>query len=156
ETGTDLKGHMRSQQELLAASGYASRPRDFDELLRILDSELRLLTPTDPEGQDDAERSTVPAGARYYQLTHDYLVPSLRDWLTRKQKETRRGRAELLLADRAAVWKARPENRQLPSLGQWLQIRWLTPKKGWTAPQRKMMGQAGRYHVLRGLVVAVA
>src|SRR5262249_47590890 len=63
-------------------------------------------------------------------------------------------RAELLLADRAAVWKARPENRQLPSLGQWLQIRWLTPKKGWTAPQRKMMGQAGRYHVLRGLVVA--
>jgi hypothetical protein len=44
-------------------------------------------------------------------LTHDYLVPSLRDWLTRKRKETRRGRAELLLADRAAVWNARPENR---------------------------------------------
>src|SRR5262249_44718267 len=47
----------------------------------------------DPEGKDDADRSTGPAGARYYQLTHDYLVPSLRDWLTRKQKETRRGRA---------------------------------------------------------------
>ena len=28
---------------------------------------------------------------RYYQLTHDYLVPSLRDWLTRKQKETQAG-----------------------------------------------------------------
>ena len=65
----------------------------------------------------------VQTGQRYYQLTHDYLVPSLRDWLTRKQKETRRGRAELLLADRAAVWNARPENRQLPSLLQWFQIR---------------------------------
>ena len=33
-------------------------------------------------------------GERYYQLTHDYLVHSLRDWLTRKQRETRRGRAD--------------------------------------------------------------
>jgi hypothetical protein len=29
EAGTDLKGHMRSQQELLSASGYGNRPRDF-------------------------------------------------------------------------------------------------------------------------------
>ena len=64
-------------------------------------------------------RPQCETGAKYYQLTHDYLVHSLRDWLTRKQKETRRGRAELLLADRAAVWNARPENRQLPSLWQW-------------------------------------
>jgi formylglycine-generating enzyme required for sulfatase activity len=155
EAGTDIKGHMRSQQDLLNASGYASRPRDFDDLLRILDSEIRLITPTDPEGKDDADPSTVPAGAKYYQLTHDYLVPSLRDWLTRKQKETRRGRAELLLADRAAVWNARPENRQLPSLLQWLQIRWNTSKKNWTPPQRKMMGKAGKYHAVRVVVVAL-
>jgi eukaryotic-like serine/threonine-protein kinase len=88
-------------------------------------------------------------------LTHDYLVPSLRDWLTRKQKETRRGRAELLLADRAAVWGARPENRQLPSLLQWMQIRWLTAKKNWTPPERTMMGKAGRYHTARGMILAL-
>src|SRR5262249_38210287 len=81
--------------------------------------------------------------------------PSLRDWLTRKQKETRRGRAELLLADRAAVWNARPENRQLPSLLQWLQIRWLTHKKNWTAPERKMMRRAQGYHAVRGLALGV-
>src|SRR5262249_39022164 len=80
---------------------------------------------------------------------------SLRDWLTRKQKETRRGRAELLLADRAAVWNARPENRQLPSLWQWGQIRWLTPRKHWTPPQRKMMRRAARFQVVRGLVLAL-
>jgi serine/threonine protein kinase/formylglycine-generating enzyme required for sulfatase activity len=155
EAGTDIKGHMRSQRDLLEASGYASRPKDFDDLLRILDSEIRLITPTDPESKDDADPSTLPAGARYYQLTHDYLVPSLRDWLTRKQKETRRGRAELLLVDRAAVWNARPENRQLPSLLQWLQIRWHTSKKNWTPPQRKMMGKAGKYHAVRVVVVAL-
>jgi len=75
--------------------------------------------------------------------------------LTRKQKETRRGRAELLLEDRAAVWKGRPENRQLPSLLQWLRICWLTVKKSWTPPQRKMMRKATQYHAGRGLIVAL-
>ena len=103
---------------------------DFDELLRILDGELRLITPTDPQGIATTESSTGDhtPGRKHYQLTHDYLVPSLRDWLTRKQKESRRGRAALRFADRAAVWNARPENRQLPSLWQWLSFRRLTDK----------------------------
>jgi formylglycine-generating enzyme required for sulfatase activity len=82
-------------------------------------------------------------------------VPSLREWLTRKQKETRRGRAELLLADRAALWNARPENRLLPSLPQWAALRVLTRKRDWTDPQRRMMRRATRYHALRGAVLAV-
>jgi eukaryotic-like serine/threonine-protein kinase len=157
ETGSDIKGHMRSYAELLAASGYASRPKDFDDLIRILDSEIRLITPTDPEGQekDGDSTSQIVAGQKYYQLTHDYLVHSLRDWLTRKQKETSRGRAELLLADRAAVWNARPENRQLPSLVQWMQVRWLTQKKNWTPPQQRMMRKASRYHAVRGAALAL-
>jgi eukaryotic-like serine/threonine-protein kinase len=159
DSGTDIKGHMRSYAELLAASGYGSRPKDFDDLIRILDGEIRLITPTDPEGKDDQGEpggvSPRSSGVRYFQLTHDYLVPSLRDWLTRKQKETRRGRAELLLADRAVVWNARQENRQLPSLSQWFRIRWLTAKKHWTPPQRKMMGKAARHHGVRGAVLAV-
>lgn len=156
EAGSDIKGHMRSHVELLEASDYTTRPKDFDALLHILDGELRLITPTDPEG---AEGHTPRANSgaspvRFYQLTHDYLVPSLRDWLTRKQKETRRGRAELALADRAAVWNGRPENRQLPSLVQWLQIRTLTHETNWTAPQRKMMRKARRYHGARALMYA--
>ena len=50
EPGADLKGHMRSHQELLDAAGYAGRPQEFADLLHILDTELRLVTPTDPEG----------------------------------------------------------------------------------------------------------
>jgi eukaryotic-like serine/threonine-protein kinase len=157
ESGSDIKGHMRSYAELLEASGYAGRQHDFDDLLRILDSEVRLLTPTDPDAVAGAEESLAPAeaGHRYYQLTHDYLVPALRDWLTRKQKETRRGRAELLLSDRAGVWNARPENRQLPSFRQWLGIRFLTAPKAWSPSERKMMARANRYHAIRGGAVAV-
>src|SRR5262249_46930954 len=78
-SGTDLKGQMRSEAELRGASGYADRPRDFDDLIHILDPELRLITPTESGGSSEESPSSQPAG-RYYQLTHDYLVHSLRDW----------------------------------------------------------------------------
>lgn len=151
ELGTDIKGHMRSQQELLEASGYTNRPADFADLLRILDGELRLITPTDPEGDSvsgDFSRDSSLA-TRCYQLTHDYLVLSLRAWLTSKQQESRRGRAELRLEERAALWHAKPENRHLPSLTEWIGIRVLTDSKQWTAPQRATMQKADRVHGTR-------
>ncbi len=180
---TDIKGHMRSQQELAEAVGdakYSSRSAvrgsnleevgtasrrsvrssispDFAELLRILDSELRLITPTDSEDRQECERQGVspsssssisaqPTSFRYYQLTHDYLVPSLREWLMRKQKETRYGRAELKLAERSASWNAKRENKQLPTVTEWLSIRTLTDSKRWTESQRTMMRKAARAH----------
>ncbi len=171
ETGTDIKGQMRSRQELLEASGYANRPTDFDDLIHVLDPELRLITPTDPEGvagdewrvegENTGNRSGIADGAgnpathhpppttRYYQLAHDYLVHSLREWLTRKQKETRRGRAELKLAERSGLWNAKPENRHLPTLWEWLGIRTLTDTNKWTSQQRVMMSRATRLHSLR-------
>jgi serine/threonine protein kinase/formylglycine-generating enzyme required for sulfatase activity len=181
ESGTDIKGQMRSESELRDASGCAGRPHDFAEIIHILDSELRLITPTDRDGVagDEwrvAREKTGAAGdeqhgplanphappdthhptidTRYYQLTHDYLVPSLRDWLTRKQKETGRGRAELRLRERSALWNAKPESRLLPSVWEWADILLLTRRKDWTEPQRKMMKRAGRVHCLRGLALA--
>jgi serine/threonine protein kinase len=156
ESGTDIKGQMRPRPELLEASGCAARPRDFEELLGILDGELRLVTPTDPEGeQAEGPPRPTPAAGPCYQLTHDYLVPSLRDWLTRKQKETRRGRAELRLAERAAAWQARPENRHLPAWWEWANIRLFTRRRDWTPPQRGMMRRAARYHALRGVALTL-
>ncbi len=156
--GTDIKGYMRSHADLLEASGYGSRPKDFDDLILILDSEIRLITPTDPEGKeiDDDSMSHTQAGQKYFQLTHDYLVHSLRDWLTRKQKETRKGRAELKLFDTSVTWNAKPENRFLPSWREFLSIRFLTDKKKWTEPQREMMGKAARVYATRGGLLASA
>src|SRR5262249_26314400 len=149
ETGTDIKGQMRSETELRAASGYTDRPRDFNDLIHILDPELRLITPTDPEEATGDVQTARPGGALCYQLTHAYLVHSLRDWLTRKQRGTRRGRAELRLAERTAHWNAKPENRRLPSVLEWANIRLLTKKRDWAQPQRRMMRRASRLHALR-------
>ncbi len=145
QPGVDIKGHMRSRDELLAASGYLRRPRDFEDLLRILDTELRLITPVDLGSASGVENAAVPR----YQLTHDYLVPTLRAWLTTRQRTTRRGRAELKLAERAALWNARPEPKQLPSTAEWLTIRCLTVPSTWKGAERAMMQAAGRHHFSR-------
>jgi len=151
DSGSDIKGHIRSYPALLDISGYGQNPRAFKELMRILDSETRLLTPVDSEfsGGDSSP------GTRCYQLTHDYLVPALRQWLTKRQKETPVGRAELRLAERAALWNARPERRQLPSLTEWLQIRLLTRHSQWTANQRRMMRAAARQHLAITVVIGL-
>jgi hypothetical protein len=148
EHGAGIKGASRSHHELLEASGYARRTREFDDLLHILSQELRILTPIDPEGLDD-ESVAAPSDETFYQLTHDFLVPALQRWLVRKQQETREGRAELRLAERAALWNAKPEPQQLPTLWEWLSVRRLTQRRDWTDPQRKMMRVAARRHVSR-------
>jgi eukaryotic-like serine/threonine-protein kinase len=156
----NIKGSMRSYHELLEASGYAQRPKEFDALLRILNSELRLITPTDPEGLETAETTTDESSSgadRYFHLTHDYLVPSLRDWLTRKQKETRRGRAELLLAERAADWTLHPTVRSLPSFFEWSSILMFAPPSSRTNPHqhRDLLRAARRYFGVRILIGTV-
>ena len=150
EQGVDIKGHQRSTRELLEASGYGRRPQDFQDLIRILDSEIRLITPTSDDGRSEA--GGLASGS--YQLTHDYLVPSLRQWLTRKQRETRRGRAELRLADWTAAYSAKPGLRQLPAWWEWLSIRAYTRRRDWSPAQARMMGASARFHLLRGLLVA--
>ncbi|MBU6239527.1 MAG: SUMF1/EgtB/PvdO family nonheme iron enzyme, partial [Planctomycetes bacterium] len=91
--------------------------------------------------------------SRSYQLAHDYMVPSLRDWLTRKQRETKKGRAELKLAERAAAWGVNQESKQLPTFVEWFQIRRLTDRDGWKEPESQVMRAATRFHVQRSSVI---
>jgi formylglycine-generating enzyme required for sulfatase activity len=162
EQGADIKGNMRSRQELLDASGYVEGTKDFEDLIRILDDELRLITPTDPEGADwEASQASLAPGQKYshqkyYQLTHDYLVHSLQQWLSRKQRETLRGRAELSLAYQAALWNAKRLNRSLPPFWDWIKILALTHRKRWSGSQRTMMRVASRHYLALGAAVVVA
>jgi formylglycine-generating enzyme required for sulfatase activity len=167
--GSDIKGQRKSYRELLAVSGYAAHPDEFDALLRILDAELRLVTPSDRETAAEPAPLTLPSppseggegrvrGAgpeKCYQLTHDYLVGALRGWLTARRRQTRRGRAELRLEEHAALWATHPQPRYLPSLGEWAGIlAWTSPRR-WTPDQGKMMRAATRHHLLRAAAVAV-
>ena len=199
---TSIKGRMRSRGDLIEACGYNRRPQDFDDLLGILDAELRLITPTEPVAKEysisdcglrisdlsspKTERSeiplsgsetssTAPPGARllateaadseiqnpkskiqnsFYQLTHDYLVPALRDWLTRKQRETIRGRAELRLEDHSELWNSRPLASHLPAWWEVGNILAFTRRKLWTPEQRRMMRAAGKRQAAHAAVVA--
>jgi eukaryotic-like serine/threonine-protein kinase len=170
----DIKGHMRSYEELLAASGYARRPDDFDRLLAILGNELRLITPTEPENKENGARTKEEQGgrpalegppssflfpsspARYYHLTHDYLVPSLREWLTRKDRATIGGRAAIRLAERTAEWTARRSRRYMPAFWEWVVILLFTRRSRRSSPERRLVVAATRYHATRAALVTLA
>ncbi|MFM8573746.1 MAG: protein kinase domain-containing protein, partial [Pirellula sp.] len=163
ELGSDIKGHMRSHNELLEASGYTSKPTEFAELIDVLARDLRLITLTDLDGiRSETITEHSETSYTFYQLTHDFLVPSLREWLTRKQQETRKGRAEIKLTELSALWNARQDDRHLPSPLEYCSIRLHTDKRNWTDPQRRMMSAATGLHgfqlalVLTGILVFAA
>ena len=156
DEGQDMKCAMRPYGKLVEASGYATRSEAFTELLRILESELRLITPVDSEGKqfEEGDFPTADPTQRYYQLTHDFLVPALREWLTRRQKETRCGRAELCLSDCARHWHSKPTRRHLPAWYEFAKIRLGTKKRRWTTIEREMMRRAGWVYGIRlGLIL---
>ncbi|HBJ36209.1 MAG TPA: hypothetical protein DDZ51_15955 [Planctomycetaceae bacterium] len=157
DVGVDIKGEMKSLSSLLQASGYENRYDDFLDLMRILDSEVRLIAPTDPSAKSLSSSDGAVNGVteRYYQLTHDYLVQPLRDWLTGKQKTTRSGRAELCLAERTVMWSPRAELRLLPSVWEWATIHAYTTRRRWTPAERMMMSQKDRFVCRRVLVWAI-
>jgi formylglycine-generating enzyme required for sulfatase activity len=86
-------------------------------------------------------------------LTHDYLVPALRQWLTRKQRETRQGRMELLLAERVSVWAVKQDSRQLPGWWEWMNILLWTRSRSRTPPQRRMLRAATRRRLAQAVVL---
>jgi formylglycine-generating enzyme required for sulfatase activity len=149
----EIRGVRRTLSELREASCYAGRSEEFAELLRILEQELRLVTVTESGGSETSVVGGNSSEEVCYQLTHDFLVPALRSWLSQKQRETVEGRVELMLEDRAATWKARQENRYLPSLWEWLEILRRTDRRRWLEGQRRMMQVAGRWHLRRSVTV---
>jgi formylglycine-generating enzyme required for sulfatase activity len=148
EPGSTIKGRVRSEAELLAASGLQGQPHRFERLLDLLDHDLRIITP--------AEGPAATAGQRFYQLTHDYLVRPLRDWLTQKKRETWRGRAELRLEERTAQWTRSPQDRFLPSPFEYAAIMLGVPRARRTPEERAMLRSATRlYGTWAGVALAL-
>lgn len=76
-------------------------------------------------------------------------MSSLQVWLTRKQRETRRGRAELRLASITNLWKDRPSTRRLPSALEWIEALAFTRPKSWSTDERRMIHAASRHYLTR-------
>jgi formylglycine-generating enzyme required for sulfatase activity len=158
--GAHIRGQAQSRKQLAEAAGVASDSKEFQAALEILDRDTRLITPVEREegGQPAAAEADASSaeGEGRYQLTHDYLVPSLREWLTKKQRETARGRAELRLEEYSHSWNDKPAASRLPGFLDWASIRALTPSSKWTPPQRKMMKAAGRRVGMRSALTTAA
>jgi serine/threonine protein kinase/formylglycine-generating enzyme required for sulfatase activity len=155
-----IRGAPRSGQELCQASGYAERPADFADLLRVLDQDLRLITPVDTlptsHGQSVAELAPgVPSGGTHYQLAHDYLIRPIRQWLERKEQSTREGRARLRLQVITASWLERPGTHQLPSLFEYAGIVRDTRSQEWSTDERKVIKAATGYYLRRLAAAAI-
>ena len=152
-----IKGHTRSYQELLIASGYQEQPQEFAILMRVLDTQTRLLTPVDTNQPDDVdyENGETLTPEKQYHLTHDHLVQPLLTWLNRKQRESRRGRAQIALAERTDLWSAKRETQQLPSWHEYLAIRRFTRKEKWSADERRMMRSAGHRLIAQATALTV-
>jgi formylglycine-generating enzyme required for sulfatase activity len=151
EAGSNIKGRIRSQGALLQASGLPGHPHRFERLLDILDRELRIITPTEVTG--DRPGTASGTDGQFYQLTHDFLVPPLREWLTQKQRETLRGRAELRLAERTAQWTRSPQDRFLPSPFEYMSIRLTLPYRKLKQDERTLLRAATRYYGMVALIV---
>lgn len=144
----DIKKSSVRRDRLLEVSGYAQSPRDFDSLIKLLNGELRLLTPVlpnesgDPFDSRDSQSGVHQVAA--YRLTHDFLVPSIRQWLERDLRGQRGGRQQLMLQEQAAMWADRKSARYLPSVTEYLLIRFYTRSRQWTREQTEMMQAAGQ------------
>ena len=147
-----LKGPARTRQEMIEQFADQTRPDTLDRVLDLLDSELRLITPAGTGSgisADSESQIRVPA----YQLAHDYLVPTIRNWLTADDRSSRRGRARLRLREQSEAWNAKPERRRLPTLLEWISIRRYTRRGEWSAPQRRFMTAAFRHLAVRATAI---
>ena len=148
-----IRGVARSRKELQQAVGYVDKGGEFKQLVHILDKNLRLITPVDLTQSDNVDNGEDNEPA--YQLTHDYLVPSIRNWLNREREATKQGRAELRLEQQSVAWNANQEARYLPNVVECFNIYRFTDSRRWTALQSNMMQTASRRYVRQFLVVSL-
>jgi formylglycine-generating enzyme required for sulfatase activity len=137
ETGTDIKAHVRADAQLAADCELPKGSRRFTRLLHILDHDLHLITPTETEQ------------GNYYQLTHDYLIPQIEQWITFERRKSWRGRAKLCLEERTRQMQRWPQSRYVPSIVEYLSILLAVPRKRRRPEQQVLMRESAQVHGLR-------
>ncbi len=106
DSGSRIKGAVRSEEELFEASGYRERSL-FRELVSILDRELHLITPTDRTDDESlsGDSSSFDAMSTGYHLTHDFLIAPIRQWVEYQGRATKQGKARLRLDEFSELYR---------------------------------------------------
>lgn len=147
ELGSRIKGSLRTEEELLQATGYRDK-QSFRELLSILDRELHLITPTDRGDEESFSSDSVSTGdlSTGYHLTHDFLIAPIRQWIEYQNRTTNVGKAMLRLDEFAELYRIHPRAQSLPTLSEFVNIRRFVSPATFSDPQRTMMTAARKRH----------
>ncbi|MEW4486657.1 protein kinase [Thalassoglobus sp. JC818] len=143
---SDLKQHGVTESELRDAVNVSDTT--LREIVRALSEDLNLITLAHASSSNISQKS--------YQLGHDALVPSVREWLARYERTTLKGRSYLLLSSLAESWKSNRDVRQLPTLLEFLQIQSVTKACNRTSRQKDFLSHARKYYGLRTVIVLAA
>ncbi len=153
-----IKGQALPLVTVQNRSGLTQHDTRFQELVRFLEFEARLIAPLEDENalESNESKSQENRSNALYGLTHDFLVAPIRAWGQAIQNETPAGRAEHLFQHLAQQWELTGDKRFLPSLGDYQRILRFVPqptkhrfKKYWNATQVK----AWRQLTILGLLV---
>ncbi len=159
EVGTQIKTRHRTLKELQELSGYGEDTKRFEGLMAILEGQLKLISPVDvlDHSRSSAENRHTEL---HYQLSHDFLVPSIREWLYSEQRKTYTGRCRLMLAEQTVAWIKHPTRRNLPLWRDWIQYRCVLRTASLNDPERRMMKaanqQLGLQTVLSVMLIALS
>ncbi|MEM7386756.1 MAG: formylglycine-generating enzyme family protein, partial [Verrucomicrobiota bacterium] len=130
DAGVPLKKTGQSTSHL--ASRLQTTRENLEPLLVYLDREERLIAPAGEKERD-------------WQLSHDFFVSPVREWVHRDQQKTFRGRLSVRKSDQTAIWNSRGRRREfLPGWLSWIQF--LGVRNG-CAAEKDMMRAANRFHV---------
>jgi serine/threonine protein kinase/formylglycine-generating enzyme required for sulfatase activity len=143
--GDEISRPSVPYDELLKSSSLA--PKQFDEVLVILDIDLKLITRAIDASNTSSENDSQPRNE--YRLSHDFLVSCIRTWLVEREREGWRGRARLDFRERAGRWQTR--GGELPGFADWVRFR-LCGEQPWSPAQTDMMNH-GLSRILRRLAV---
>ncbi len=156
DPGTEIKASRRTRTELLEVSGYRDDPARFTALMVILETDLKLITGADVIDRTRSEASGSQSSEQSaWQLSHDFLVPSVREWLMAKRRESLKGRVRQRLAEQSRYWSFDQDARHLPGPFEWCLTRCLISRRQMSAVESQLMAAAD-IRILRtaGLIAA--
>ena len=144
-SATTLKGEKHTTTELQAAC-QLDDSKKFQQLIHLLDHDLHLISPV------EVDSSAAPAESPpSYQLTHDALVPAIRDWIDTTEQSTLVGRARQRLKQRTESWTKRNIAPTLPTW-EWCFLSLFARGRPWTSNERSMFAAATRQIAQRAAV----
>ncbi len=146
--GSSLKSRARPESELMEVSRLSHSPEVFHGIIRSLDRDLRILTPAE---------SGESGRGREYQLTHDFLVHALRDWIDRRSMATLHGRIGLQLRQVTEVWTSNNRKRRfLPTFWEWLLFLVHTRRSQRSETQQALLRETSKRNIRRLALSAAA